>query len=1041
MIAAAVAGLFAAASCQKEQVASVKGGEATVTLTVAVPEAIQTRAIAQAEKADIVYFEVWNSKWTKKLAVYDANDALYTSEPVQGRKANIKLTLVADQTYNFIFWAQNERCGAYSWETLKNVNVDYSVMQLNGNDDVYDAYYAVKTIKVNGAINETVVLYRPFAQLNFASERMSTSFGKVEVGATNVTVTGLATSFNTLEGVGEVESPVSVTFAANGLATTDEMLQTNGKEYTWVTMDYMFMMGESDLVAVDASFNVGMDVPVQHAIANVPLKKNYRTNIIGDLFAADAKLQIIIDQAFLKDDEGISVGLPEEIKPENGVYNVEKAAHVLWLSQKSNEDKTFFAGKTISFAADIDMMGQGFLPIKIWESENPAKVLGNGHKVFNFSVRGDNYQVGNETGSEYAGLFGELLGSISDLHVADVLVEGNYTAGALVGHLYGSVKNCSATNVEINSIPYSFIKNGSFVYDDANNVGGLIGYVGEGSSVISGNTVTNAVITGYRCIGGLAGTVNTGVKVDGNTVKNADIYVDQTYEPYVDAPKPPYAGEIVGRMLSSDDLSDNSFENVVISYVHAILTIDDLQTAIYKAADAKTSAWFRIAADLQGNIIVPQVENAHFIIDGCGHKFDGSFDIYGNARSTGAETLKFVDINFEHFDGAIDFITCNTTESNKRYAHNVTVDNCTFTGNGKDGDVVGIRYRQCFNVTVTNTTGTALHSLMQATGTSGVTIDNVTLTDCGRGVSLGTSTDLNVSNVDFTVDSYGIRADGSVATSLSVENVDITAGLPIVVRKLTASYNVALTGANALETQNEYDIVLTNGSDDPEWVFPTGAYSITGAEEFSVYPVNIQEVDAANAEQLQNAIEKTKSNVINLTGSVSNVGKGYRLERAMVFNMNNHTFDVGSTQESTHYALTVAGENEVVINDANFVRAGVAAESGADVVFNSGMINHKPERTSRYIFYAKQEGTTITIIDGTFKNDRAKNSFFWADGGAIIYVQGGTFTGVASNNKVYTSNGGQVIITGGTFNFDPTAWVAEGYQAVKNGSTWTVSAI
>ena len=114
LIAAAVAGLFAAASCQKEPVTAVKGGEATVTLSVAVPDAIQTRAIAQAEKADIVYFEVWNSSWTKKLAVYDANDALYTSEPVQGRKANIKLTLVADQTYNFIFWAQNERCGAYS---------------------------------------------------------------------------------------------------------------------------------------------------------------------------------------------------------------------------------------------------------------------------------------------------------------------------------------------------------------------------------------------------------------------------------------------------------------------------------------------------------------------------------------------------------------------------------------------------------------------------------------------------------------------------------------------------------------------------------------------------------------------------------------------------------------------------------------------------------------------------------------------------------------------------------------------------------------
>jgi hypothetical protein len=154
--------------------------------------------------------------------------------------------------------------------------------------------------------------------------------------------------------------------------------------------------------------------------------------------------------------------------------------------------------------------------------------------------------------------------------------------------------------------------------------------------------------------------------------------------------------------------------------------------------------------------------------------------------------------------------------------------------------------------------------------------------------------------------------------------------------------------------------------------------------------------------------------------------------------MQNQQLNAGSTANSTWYAIEVSGENQVTINDANFVRAGVWAGQGADVVFNSGVINHKPDRTSRYIFCAKDEGTTITVNDGTFTNDRAKNSFFWADSNAIIYVKGGTYNGPASNNKIVTSNGGQVIITGGTFNFDPTTWVAEGYQAVKSGSNWTV---
>ncbi|MBO7278013.1 MAG: hypothetical protein J6U70_00225, partial [Bacteroidales bacterium] len=129
-------------------------------------------------------------------------------------------------------------------------------------------------------------------------------------------------------------------------------------------------------------------------------------------------------------------------------------------------------------------------------------------------------------------------------------------------------------------------------------------------------------------------------------------------------------------------------------------------------------------------------------------------------------------------------------------------------------------------------------------------------------------------------------------------------------------------------------------------------------------------------------------------------------------------------------------EGTTVIKNANFTRAGVCAEGDANVVFENGVINHKPERTSRYIFCALGN-SIITVEDGTFQNDNARNSYIWVDGNAKVYVKGGTFKGT-SNTKINSSNGGQVIITGGTFNFDPTAWLAAGYKAVKSSSTWTV---
>ena len=683
--AAAALAMLSAASCQKEPVASVEGGNAVVSLSIALPEAPQTRAIAQAKNADIVYFEVWNSDWTKKLPVQDKDGNPFNSAEVEGRKANIELTLVADQTYNFLFWAQNKDCGAYSWDQsdaglgLKQVNIDYSKMAEDGNNDIYDAFYKKYQLKVNGAINETVVLYRPFAQLNFATERMTTSFGLVDLKASSVTVTGLSTAFDLYNECGVEEdpaNPVSVTFVPkDALVKISESLNTNNKDYTWITMDYMLMQGISDLVEVEASFDLGMDVPVEHKIASVPLKKNYRTNIIGDVFAADAKLQIIIDQAFLKQDEDIKVGVPEEIFPDaNGVYNVEKAAHILWLSQESTA--AVLNGKTISFAADIDMMGQGFLPINL----SDVTILGNGHKVFNYKVKGDSWRVGAEGDSEAAGLFGAVKGSITDLHVEDVLVEGNWSAGALVGYIYGSVKNCSATNVEINSIPYASIVDGTFIYDDANNVGGLIGYVGEGSYEITGNTVEGATITGYRCLGGLAGTVQKGVEVTDNNVTNSTITVDMAYVPYVDAPKTAYAGEIVGRMISADDLSDNSFDNATITNLEVVTTAEEFQAAL----DAGEFNIVLMPGTYEGTFTL----KAPATIVGKGEAIVHCLNLNGQE----GVTLKNITFDAAGAQSSIDrykggtvrspanIISGNSDNNPNVGARNLVIDGCTFTG-------------------------------------------------------------------------------------------------------------------------------------------------------------------------------------------------------------------------------------------------------------------------------------------------------------------------------------------------------------------------
>lgn len=150
----------------------------------------------------------------------------------------------------------------------------------------------------------------------------------------------------------------------------------------------------------------------------------------------------------------------------------------------------------------------------------------------------------------------------------------------------------------------------------------------------------------------------------------------------------------------------------------------------------------------------------------------------------------------------------------------------------------------------------------------------------------------------------------------------------------------------------------------------------------------------------------------------------------------------------TDYGMIARPGADLTINNADFESkgGGVAAVSGAKVTFNSGTLAVNTTSTSgRYLFYTEGAGAEITINGGDFsfsKTLNQKRAYIYAGDGTTVYVNGGNF-GPASTRDGYTAGilgNGTVIITGGTFGFDPTNWLADGYKATKSGSTWTVTA-
>ena len=292
--------LFAFAACQKDEAKGGHGEEYLARLSVQVPEDVQTKAVAQAALVDIVYYEAWTEDFKTLLFA--------GSGVVNERVAEIEVALVKDQTYQFIFWAQNENTASpYSWTDLKKVNVDYSKFTVN-NKDCYDAFYDVETIEADGE-DKVVRLYRPFAQLNFGASTLNADSGEFAITANTVTVSKHAKAFDTIKGtaVEYVDAPVTFTASTGGLVQSetqdDKDLKVGDGAYYWVAMNYLLVPAEqSTTVTVDATFTTQIGT-VKHKILNVPINKNYRTNIVGDLFTTSSTLKIVVEESFLTPDE------------------------------------------------------------------------------------------------------------------------------------------------------------------------------------------------------------------------------------------------------------------------------------------------------------------------------------------------------------------------------------------------------------------------------------------------------------------------------------------------------------------------------------------------------------------------------------------------------------------------------------------------------------------------------------------------------------------------------------------------------------------
>ena len=371
LFALAAATMLIAGSCQKEK--GLKDGDASeVTFSIDLPVDLSTKAIGDGTTATELYYGVFNQK-----GEYIQSLAQTAALPVVGKTATLNLKLVRNYTYSIVFWAQAP--GApYSFDPeTGEVTVDYAG---DANDETRDAFCKLHTFTVpdQATFDETVVLKRPFAQINFGAS----DFAQIdELGLdmeSTVVISGLADSYNILEGT--ISGDATTALELNTVpAQFDpaESLYVNGKEYGYVSMNYVLAPQEAkELANVHATFSyngssVDLDVP------NVPFQRNYRTNIIGTFFTDEVTFTIVVDEEFYQPDYNVvtvaTAAQLQEAAAEGGMVTLASDITISNHLNVTNDLILDFNGCTLT----VDVQ-KGVGDDAIWVRSGNVVLTGNG---------------------------------------------------------------------------------------------------------------------------------------------------------------------------------------------------------------------------------------------------------------------------------------------------------------------------------------------------------------------------------------------------------------------------------------------------------------------------------------------------------------------------------------------------------------------------------------------------------------------------------------------------------------------------------------
>lgn len=544
-------GMFAAASmllvtsCSNDElIEQAYGDTATVSFTINTDGAPMSRAngenesyISDGTKANELYFFVYRIEGNDLYHAVDAsvygsykdsqNDYGHVSDFDGKNGTTLTLNLAKGQNYTVAFFAKSENANLYTISEeygTAYVKIDYNIAK--NNTEAYDAFFATEKFTVSGRQTQYITLKRPFAQVNVGASDYEAFYASAQahVSASAVKIDNAASKLSLIDG--STSEPIAVTFRnSNGdlfgsEGTTSfkptKTLTVNNNSYTWLSMCYVLPYTTPDAAAsttVSAEFTLDLSNGGGKAItlkdgslANMPIQRNYRTNIIGNILTNDVDFEVVIDSNFNGDiwDGQASTSFDTDT---DGNYLINSAEDFALLMEQTLDANSPYLGATFILNTDISFGGKTIKGVGSDQCNVSFTFDGNNHTISDFVI--DNNR------EMYAGLFNQVShgGCVKNLTVKNATVTGQKMVGAIASNVENDcvIENCHVENC--------------IVVANKKKAGAVVGYAL--SATVKDCSAKNVKVycadSNVAESGEIVGYENTGCTIEGNTFENVDV--------------------------------------------------------------------------------------------------------------------------------------------------------------------------------------------------------------------------------------------------------------------------------------------------------------------------------------------------------------------------------------------------------------------------------------------------------------------------------------------------------------------------------------